>query len=83
MTTKSAGKPPTPANSAAPSPDDLRAVYEVHTLAQMLYGHLAMTHPWLGAQPMSYGYEPFRGSYDPRMSQAWPVSWGYPYGWIR
>jgi len=83
MTTKSAGKQPPPASFDAPSPDDLRAVYEVHTLAQMLYGHLATTHPWLGAQPMGYGSEPFGRPFDPRTTHEWPVSWGYPYGWFR
>ena len=44
MTTKSAT--PRPAEPREKLPDDLKTAYQVHTLAQMLYGRLAALPPW-------------------------------------
>jgi hypothetical protein len=39
QTKTGAAKPATPS-------DDLRVAHEIHTLNQLIYGHLAFTHPW-------------------------------------
>jgi hypothetical protein len=31
----------------APRQADLRVAYEIHTLAQMMYGEMARAHPWV------------------------------------
>lgn len=31
----------------SPTQEELRTALEVHTLAQMLYGQIAVTHPWV------------------------------------
>jgi hypothetical protein len=50
--TKTSGKThPEGQPSAGPSQEEIRNAYEIHTLAQMLYGQLAMTHPWAAAMP--------------------------------
>ena len=36
----------TPPKQDRPPVDETRMAYEAHTLAQMLYGQLAMTHSW-------------------------------------
>lgn len=41
MTTKTP-----PQKQEQPPVDETRMAYEAHTLARMLYGQLAMTHPW-------------------------------------
>lgn len=47
MTTKT----PTPKRpdikADEPSPEDLKAAYQIHTLAHLVYGRLAMTNPWV------------------------------------
>ena len=86
MTNKATGKEQAPPLRAdAPGPEDLRTAYQVHTLAQMLYGHLATSHPWVSATPSSWGYDPLRTPYvaPTPVTQAWPGAWGYPYGWTR
>lgn len=87
MTTKTTGKeqPSSPPRGGAPLPDDVRTAYEVHTLAQILYGHLTTTHPWLTAQSGAYGYGYGPGNPVPHpAAQGWIGSWGYPpYGWMR
>lgn len=35
------------ASKAEQDPEDLRAAYQIHTLAQAIYGRLAVTHPWV------------------------------------
>jgi hypothetical protein len=88
MSSKAPGKeqPSSPARGGAPAPEDIRTAYEAHTLAQMVYGHLTTTHPWLNAQPGTYGYGYGAASQAPHpaAAQGWIVPWGYsPYGWMR
>jgi hypothetical protein len=45
--------------------------YEAHTLARMLYGRLAMTHPWIGTMPGARGFDP---QARPGIWNAGPVS---------
>jgi hypothetical protein len=47
MTTKTAGKVPKEQPVHGPSQQELHAAHQVHTLAQILYGQLAATHPWI------------------------------------
>ena len=44
MTTKTTAA--RPAEAREPRPDDLQTAYQVHTLAQMLYGRLAVAPQW-------------------------------------
>jgi hypothetical protein len=63
MKTKNEMKLEAPMGPGPTSPE-LRAALEVHTLAQMLYGQITVSHPWfaMGGLP-SYGpmamHEPF------------------------
>ena len=89
MTTKAPIKeqPPSPSRGGAPSADEVRTAYEAHTLAQMVYGHLTTSHPWITAAPSAYGYgygygAPHQAPHP--AAQGWIASWGYPpYGWVR
>ncbi len=78
----------------APTAEELRTALEVHTLAQMLYGQIAASHPWL-----AYGswaphgplgiHEPMPGPTTIPGPPAWGGSWVHPYaagpvaGWWR
>ena len=72
-------------------PEDLRVAYEVHTLAQLLYGELAATHPWLVQPPvptpMAAPQDPYAVWPTPAVGTwpaAWPAVWGHPLqGWTR
>lgn len=59
----------TPRPGEGPDPamqEDLRAAYEAHTLAQMIYGRMAM-NPVSYPSPMAAG-------------PVWPSYWPNPYG---
>ena len=73
--TKTTGKThPEGQPSAGPSQDEIRNAYEIHTLAQMLYGQLAMTHPRIATMPAaSFQATPWMQS-GPRMWNVGPVS---------
>lgn len=61
-----------PQEAARPSRQDVQLAYQVHTLASMLYGQLAATHPWIVSQP-ALG--------QPTLHQAtsgWDAQAGYP-----
>jgi hypothetical protein len=77
MTTKTPGKTPHEQERAAmPSQQDMQMAYRAHTLAQMLYGQLAMTHPWIGP---AYPPSPYDFLSGPQMSPwaaQWPPMWG-------
>jgi hypothetical protein len=87
--TKNAGKGAAPQRAqhppmqGTPTAEDLRTAYEIHTLAQMVYGQLAATHPWMATQtwPMGTMHHPAQ----PMTS--WPragtPTWGWPHGWGR
>jgi hypothetical protein len=55
--------------SQQPTPEEMRAAYQAHTLAQMLYGHLA------SPPPAFYG-----GAADPRLTAGYGTAPGIPYG---
>lgn len=38
------------------SQKELHAIYEIHTLAQMIFRHVAVTRPWTAAAP---GWTPY------------------------
>jgi hypothetical protein len=46
-TTKTEKTGPAIQSKEGPKQADLRVAYEVHTLAQMLYGEMARAHPWV------------------------------------
>jgi hypothetical protein len=48
-TTKTTEK--TSARRPEPSAEEVQAAYQCHTLAQILYGRIAATHPWLLEAP--------------------------------
>lgn len=83
MTTKTAGKAPRGRPNVGPSQDDLQAAYRVHTLANMLYGHMVATYPWVGAQPQMMGmatFDPTMGQMATPWAYQWPVAWYNPMG---
>jgi hypothetical protein len=52
MTTKATDKPRTdPQGSAAPTHEEVHAIYQCHTLAQILYRHLWAAAPWCRVPP--------------------------------
>jgi len=82
MTTKPTGKdePPRVAN---PDSRELRTACEVHTLAQMLYGQMARTNPWLTQPQPLFSQEPGLGLAVNPWTPTWPVNWvGPSYGTI-
>ena len=38
--------------------DELKVAYEIHALAQMLYGHISTAHPWTSPVPPPVGFTP-------------------------
>lgn len=84
MATKTTGKDPQERQRpVGPSPEEIQTAYQVHTLAQMLYGHLATTQPWAAPTSVHGGYEPMMTHPTPPIMHGWPGMWGYPYGWYR
>jgi hypothetical protein len=97
MKTEKQAQPSHPNPAARPTQDEIQAAYQVHTLAQMLYGRMAMTHPWLGSSlPVSgapqtcqgfHGYHAFQEA-PPTTPwtmpyQGYPITWGFPrHHWI-
>jgi hypothetical protein len=71
MTTKTAGKTPKGQPDIGPAQPDLQAAYQVHTLAQMLYGQLATTHPWIQPTWPTPGVDP--------LAMQPPTTWHQPY----
>jgi hypothetical protein len=60
---------------AGPSQQELLAAYQTHTLAQMLYGQIVITHPWIGqAYPYPQG-EPWGAGVAP-WAACGPPTWG-------
>jgi len=47
MTTKTAEKTPPQPSATTAAQQEVQAAYHCHTLAQILYGQIAATHPWL------------------------------------
>lgn len=54
-----------------PSPDEMLAACECHTLAQMLLGHIATSRPWLFQPP----FRPPRSTAEPHGASAQPWKW--------
>ena len=64
-----------------PTSQDFQAAYQVHTLAQMVYGQLYARQPWVAPSPLIGGFDP-RLSGDSRM-HGMPGPWNGPSGWYR
>ena len=47
MTTTKTRRPEVTKEKQAWTQDDLRLVYEIHTLSHLLYGEIAATRPWV------------------------------------
>ena len=74
--TKTTGKTdPEGQPSAGPSQDEIRNAYEIHTLAQMLYGQLAMTHPWIATMPPARGFDSVASFQPMPWTQGGPGMW--------
>jgi len=85
MTTKNEGRArPQTQGATEPSHDEIRAAYEIHTLAQMMYGQLAAPNPYMAAPPPmpTWGYEAYTPAPTPWVG-SWPAGWGYPGPWFR
>lgn len=78
MTTKTAGRKERAAPPVAPGQDTLQAAYQAHTLAQMLYGHLAMIQPWTTANPPGAGFDPAQSFVAGPTVPGWHGTWGPP-----
>lgn len=75
--TKPTGKThPEERPSAGPSPEEMQAAYQAHTLAQMLYGQLVTTHPWVATAPPVRGIDPMAGYQTAPWLQSYPGMWG-------
>jgi len=79
----------TPAKEDRPPIDETRMAYEAHTLAQMLYGQLAMTQHWTttayppGAHgPFAAQSHLFQQPQPPQMAYGPPVPY-HGWGWGR
>lgn len=70
MTTKVPHAPHRTGEAVASSTEDLRAAYQAHTLVQMMYGQMALAHPWEVSQQYSLG--PLSSYEPPLMSEATP-----------
>ena len=74
--TKTTGKThPEEQSGAATSQDEMRNAYEIHTLAQMLYGQLAMTHPLIATMPPARGFDPLASFQPTPWMQGGPGMW--------
>lgn len=87
MTTKStAEKRDSPVREGTmPSQEDLRAAYQIHTLAQMMVAQLVATHPWMQQLAYTQPFVPWNGtpaSFCPTSSQmtTTPPWMTYPMG---
>jgi hypothetical protein len=94
MTTKLPGRHPQEQSESGPAQQDLNTAYQVHTLAQILYGQMAATYPWIlgtaqpaflplggPAMPAAMGASVYGPAANPPMAaQAWPGAWGVPAG---
>lgn len=88
--TKTAGRPQPGKPDVGPTQQDLQTAYQVHTLAQMLYGRLATVHPWIAPTPptgmvdpmMSPMMAPMMGPTAVPWVQGWPATYGGPYGHV-
>jgi hypothetical protein len=68
-TTKTTEK--TSARRPEPSAEEVQAAYQCHTLAQILYGRIAATHPWLLQAPRAPWW-PTGAVHVPPWSRTWP-----------
>ena len=82
MTTKSTKGATAGAAPATPTREEIQTAYQVHTLSQILYGHLATTQGWGGAVQMP-GVQTPTGYPNQTVSQTTPLGWPAPFGWYR
>ena len=67
-----------PRATHAPTQDEIRTAHQIHTLAHMLYGRLAMTNPWVAtAQTRPYATGGFTQT---PWTHSWPVQAGFEPG---
>jgi hypothetical protein len=70
-----AGRP-----SSAPPQEEMEKAYQVHTLAQMLYGQMAGSQPWVTQPTVQAGF-PSMQSAQPMGVPGWTTVWGVsPWG---
>jgi hypothetical protein len=55
MTQPKSNKSTHPGATGKAEPEQIAIAREVHTLAQMVYGQLAVTQPWVFASPAPWG----------------------------
>ena len=66
----------------APKQEDLHVAYQIHTLAQMLYGRMAAGSPWVTHVSPHASFPP-PTAWPPSMAAADPPTWFVPPGWVR
>lgn len=77
MTNKPPGKvQDAPRRAETPSQQEMQMAYHAHTLAQALYGQLAMTHPFIGQAYPQMPQQPFVGQQMTPWAMQWPPMWG-------
>ena len=80
MTTKTPEKKEPAAGQThfRPPQEDMQTAYQIHTLAQMLYGQISTPHPWTGFAHPASGFDPrhVHGAV-PGMAN-WSGMWGAP-----
>jgi hypothetical protein len=77
---KTTGQPSTQAQ--AQPQEQMELAYQIHTLAQMLYGHISASHPWAtqpwGApQPTQPGVSPMQPGFTAMQPGMHPVQPGF------
>lgn len=65
----------TETTKAKQAPKDLQTAYEIHALAQMVYGQLATTHPWVTTYMASKVFSEPKG-WPPTPVSTSPNGWG-------
>jgi len=63
-----------PRSADTPSQEEVRTAHQIHTLAQMLYGRLAMSNPWMATPPP--GIEATGGFTQVPWAQSWSAQPG-------
>ena len=81
-TTKTEGKKADIGTKHDAPTEELQLAYEIHTLAQMIYGEMAMANPWVHPAPPLAGFEPSTPWMAPEApGSAMPWSAPTPWSW--
>jgi hypothetical protein len=80
MTQKTPGKVHMDHPNPGHSPEELQAAYQIHTLAQYLYGQMLPQQPWTAGAPPMGGFQTMAGFQPMPWQHGWPAA-GYAQSW--